>query len=301
MEEVSELEIRREMAEKKLHAIQKEMESKIGNLNRAIDTMKGIEVQREEDIKRLMEDNEMIERERRDLRDQLSKSNRSLERSMQAGNLSLTMMTAQDTSLASLGISFQNSHSHQASPHVQTNIQGQQQPQLPLNQSFSILPNQSPHNVSLSSAAGPARHMSVGSDIDESVLLSRIKDLSCAFDMVNRKNYELQLELAFRELDNKIPPYQSSDLSMYYDIDQARCLSVEVKKLKREVRSAMINQQICPKSRQVFSQAQIDKFNSSKLAMRYQMLENEANALMSSSSLCRMKPKTPLQQSTPVK
>lgn len=299
LEEVSELEIRREMAEKKLHAIQRETEGKIGNLNRTIETMKGIEIQREEDIKRLMEDNELIERERRELRDQLNKSNRSLERSIQNGNVSLSMMTAQDTSLASLGISLQNPPSHQASPIHHQNIAGAQ---MTLNQSFSNLPNQNSHSASLSSAVGPARHLSLSSEIDESALMTKLKDLSTAFDQVNRRNYELELELAYRELGDRSPATcKLFDLSAHYNVDQVKSLNVEVNKLKREVRSAMINQQIFTKSRNAFSQARNERFNKSKLAMRYQILENEANALISSSSLVRFRPKAPLQQSTPVK
>lgn len=299
IEEVSELEIRREMAEKKLQSIQRETEGKIGNLNRTIETMKGIEVQREEDIRRLMEDNELIERERRELRDQLNKSNRSLEKSMQTGNVSLSMMTAQDTSLASLGISFQNPPSHQASP---VHHQSMANTQLPLNQSFSAYQNPSPHSTSLSSAVGPARHLSIKSGIEESVLIDKLNDLSSAFDQVNRRNYELELELAYRELGCKEPMSSKLfDLSAHYNVGQVKSLNAEVNKLKREVRSAMINQQIFTKSRSASSQARSDRFNKSKLAMRYQILENEANALMSSSSLSQLRPRAPLQHSTPVK
>lgn len=297
MEEVSELEIRREMAEKKLQAIQRDSETKLANLKRTIDTMKGIEVQHEEDIKRLMEDNEMIERERRELRDQLNKSNRSLERSMQTGNHSISMVTAHDTSLASLGISLQTPPQTQVSPmHSQQSSTLQQ-----LNQSLNLDRIQPTQGISLTSAVGPARHAPLGSDMGDSIFLSKIKELSAAFDRVNKQNYELEMELAARELESRVPPYTGSCIAPYYDIDRAKSLQFEVQKLKKEVRFAIINQQICTKSRNIVSQMRSEKFNNSRLGLKYQILENEANALMSSSSLARLRPKAPLLQSTPVK
>lgn len=290
MEEVSELEIRREMAEKKLQAIQRETETKLANLNRTIETMKGMEVQHEEDIKRLMEDNELIERERRELRDQLNKSNRSLERSMQTG-ASLSMVTAQDTSLASLGISLHASPSSQQA-------QSQQQQQTTSAISGS---QQTSQSSILASAMTSTRHVPLPVDEDESVLLTKIKELSRAFDRSNRRNQELEMELAFRELNNHAPPYCSTNLSQYYDIDRAKCLRAEIKKLKREVRSSMINQRLNPKSRNIYSQNCSDNFSNSRLALKYQMLENEASAVLSSSSLAQLRPQQPLLQSTPVK
>lgn len=289
MEEVSELEIRREMAEKKLHALQRDTETKIINLNRTIETMKGMEVQHEEDIKRLMEDNEIIERERRELRDQLNKSNRSLERSMQTGTQSISMMTAQDTSLASLGISFQTS------PQVQASSLHMPQSH---NQSINA---QSTHVTSSSSPIGPARHVNIDSGVDDSIFLAKIRELSTAFDQVNRKNYELEMELAMRELNNGVPPYNESKLASYYDIDRAKALQAQAQKLKREVRAAIINQQICTKSRNINSLTRSDQFNNSRLGLKYQILENETTSLMSNSSLARMRPRAPLLQSTPVK
>lgn len=299
MEEVSELEIRREMAEKKLQALQKDSEVKIGNLNRAIETMKGIEIQHEEDMKRLMEDNEIIERERRDLRDQLNKSNRSLERSMQTGgNLSLSMMTAQDTSLASLGISFQTTPSNQASPiHNQQGVSSQQQ----LNQSTDSHQIQATQVTALGSASGPIRNISVQPDVDESVLIARIRDLSVAFDKVNRKNYEIEMDLALNELNGRISIFGDTNLASYYDIDRVKSLRAEAQRLKSEIRANILNQKICTKSRNAFSHAQNHKFNQSKLALKFQVLENEATALMSHSNPAFMRPKPALLQSTPVK
>lgn len=299
MEEVSELEIRREMAEKKLQALQKDTELKITNLNRTIETMKGMEVQHEEDIKRLMEDNEIIERERRDLRDQLNKSNRSLERSMQTGgNHSLSMMTAQDTSLASLGISFQTTPSNQASPiHNQQIATIQQQ----LNQSIDPHHIQSAQVASLGSATGLTRNISMQPDVDESVLISRIRDLSVAFDKVNRKNYELEMDLAFNELNNRISVLSDTNVASYYDVDRAKSLRAQAQKLKSEVRANILNQKICTKSRNAFSHAQNYKFNNSKLALKFQVLENEASALLSYSNLAFTRLKPTVLQSTPVK
>lgn len=299
MEEVSELEIRREMAEKKLQALQKDTELKIGNLNRTIETMKGMEIQHEEDIKRLMEDNEIIERERRDLRDQLNKSNRSLERSMQTGgNLSLSMMTAQDTSLASLGISFQTTPSNQTSPiHNQQGISSQQH----FNQPIDSHQIQATQVASLSSAQGPNRSIAVQPDVDESVLIGRIRDLSVAFDKVNRKNYELEMDLALNELNGKILNIGGTNMASYYDIDRAKSLWAEAQRLKSEIRANILNQKICTKSRNAFSHARNHKFNHSKLALKFQVLENEATALLSHSNLTFMRPKPPLLQSTPVK
>jgi len=296
MEEVSELEIRREMAEKKLHAIQRDAELKIANLNRAVETMKGIEIQREEDIKRLMEDNELIERERRELRDQLNKSAKSLERSMQAGNLSMSMMTAQDNSLASLGISFQVSPTN-----LTPSYHYQQASALQQNVSLGAQQIQPPHSQILGSATGPSKHISLSPEVDESILISRIKDLSAAFDRVNRKNYELELELALRSLNNRAPPYNGASVASCYDVDRARVLRAEVEKLRREWRAAIINQRIPTKSRNIFSQIRHDTFNNSKLVLKCQMLEDEASALMSGSSLSLARPKVPMMQSTPVK
>lgn len=294
MEEVSELEIRRDMAEKKLQTIQRDTETKLANLNRTLETMKGIEVQHEEDIKRLMEDNEIIERERRELKDQLNKSNRSLERSLQTGG-NLSMMTAQDNSLASLGISFQTSPSAQASPmHPQS--QSGVLPQLSQSQQNSQTVQASP----MSSSSGFARHVAT-SEVDESILLSRIKDLSKAFDRVNKRNYELEIEFALRELNSRVPPYIGINKSSGYDVDRTRALRLEVEQLKRQVRAAIINEKICTKSRAIFSQTRNDNFSNLKLALRYQILANEASSLMTNSSLTRLAHKTPLLQSTPVK
>lgn len=297
MEEVSELEIRRKMAEKKLQTFQKDTETKLTNLSRTIETMKGIEVQHEEDIKRLMEDNEIIERERRELRDQLNKSNRSLERSMQTGNLSLSMMTAQENSLASLGISFQTNPSNQTTPihhpHQNLGLQHLNQSQQQQNQ-ISQIP-------SLGLGSGNAGQATAPVEVDEPVLMTRIRDLTKAFDRINRKNYELEVELAQRELDNRVKPNDFSSFSSYYDIDRAKSLRAEVERLKRQVRASIINQKICTKSRSVYSQARNDNFNNSKLAFRYQLLANEASSLMSNSSLARGAPKATLMHSTPVK
>lgn len=303
MEEVSELEIRRDMAEKKLQSLQKDSETKVANLTRIIETMKGVEVQHEEEIQRWMDDYEEIEKDRRQLREQLNKSNRSLERSMQAGNNSM----AHDASLASLGISFQTAasspgdhthHHHHHSQHHQSQREQQHQQADP---NISLNLQSSSRSTSICSTAGPVRQMSFGPDMDDSILISKLKDLSTAFDRVNRKNYELEMELAFRELDNKIPPYNGSQVSQYYDIDRARGIQTEIQKLKREIRAAMINQKICPRSRQITSVLRSERFNNSKLALKFQALENEATALMSSSTLARSRPKMPLLQSTPVK
>lgn len=305
MDEVSELEIRRDMAEKKLQNVLKDSETKITNLNRQIETLKGIEIQHEEDMKRLMEDNEIIERERRDLRDQLNKSNRSLERSMQTANM--TMCTAQDTSLASLGISFQTIPSNQASP---MHHHHQQQQSMIHNQSIiSQQQSQTPQAASLTSTTGHGRNVSLSSDASDSIFLGKIKDLSSAFDQINKRNYELEVELAMKELDSKIPPYSgtsiSNNLRTYYDIDRAKTLRSEVQKLKREIRAAMINQQIYTKTKHIVSQSRNEKFNNSKLAVKYQILENEASSILSTSTLkTQFRPKqqlTPLLQSTPVK
>lgn len=223
MEEVSELEIRRDMAERKLNALQRDTETRIKDLNRTIETMKGIEIQHDEEIKRLMEDNELIERERRDLRDQLNKSNRSLERSVQPSNLSPPIVPSQSPSLC----------------------------------------------------------------------------MNAAFNVINKRNYSLEMELALRELGDRVPPYhQKSDIN----VTRVRALQSEASKLRREIRAAMINQQICPKVHQIHSQIRNDRFYSSRLALRYQLLENEIQNLVSDSPLAQMHPKaTPLLHSTPVK
>lgn len=298
MDEVSELEIRREMAEKKLQTFQKDTEIKLANLNRTLETMKGIEVQHEEDIKRLMEDNELIERERRELKDQLNKSNRSLERSMQTGNQSLSMMTAQDTSLASLGISFQTMPQNQPSPmHHQQGSSLQQQH----NQSLNAQHIQASQAHALMSPVNNSnRNISMSSDLDDSILITRIRDLSKAFEKVNRRNYELEMELAIRVLEDRMPSHDSSPVANYYDIDRAKTLQNEVQRLKKEIRASILNQKICSKSRNVFSQTRNEKFCNSKLALKYQVLENEASALMSNSWLARMRPRAPLMQSSPV-
>lgn len=223
MEEVSELEIRRDMAERKLNALQRDTETRIKDLNRTIETMKGIEIQHDEEIKRLMEDNELIERERRDLRDQLNKSNRSLERSVQPSNLSPPIVPSHSPSLC----------------------------------------------------------------------------MDAAFNVINKRNYSLEMELALRELGDRVPPYhQKSDIN----VTRVRALHSEASKLRREIRAAMINQQICPKVHQIHSQIRNDRFYSSRLALRYQLLENEIQNLVSDSPLAQMHPKaTPLLHSTPVK
>lgn len=306
MEEVSELEIRREMAEKKVVSLQRDMDTKMTNLNRTIETMKGIEVQHEEEIKRLMEDNELIERERRDLRDQLNKSNRSLERSMQSGtNISCSMVTAQDISLASLGITYPTSNSNQASPihqshHQQQHHHIQQTVQSQNSQSSSLGQNSRARDGSLSSMV-----------IDESPYMSKVKGLSAAFDMVNRRNHRLEMELAINELKNRIPPYKQqqscliSNQTSPCDLHQVRSLQREALKLKRELRSQVINQQICTKPSQVNSQTRNDQFQRARLALRYQILEDEVRNLLSGSrELSSYLPKIhapPMSHSTPIK
>uniref|UniRef100_A0A6G1S6M0 Dynactin subunit 1 n=1 Tax=Aceria tosichella TaxID=561515 RepID=A0A6G1S6M0_9ACAR len=343
LEEVSELEIRRDMAEKKLQSIQKDKEAKIANLTRQIETMKGKEIQHEEELKRLLEDNDTIERERRELRDQLNRSARSLERTMQTSNIS--MVTAQDTSLASLGISLQSSASLQASP-----VQAHQQ-SFGAQTSFIASPitttttattttmgnlrevgggggkgptsfggagsaagGGGPATASavaapIASPLGPSSHRRLfaspaTSDADDSVLLRRIKDLSVAFDLVARKNYDLELELAYNKLKpGCLPAYMTtgSKLADVYDIDRAKVLRAEVNKLKREIRASMINQQICTRSRQIHAQARDGHFNLSKLAMKCHTLELEAGSLMSTSNLVLSHSGRPMLQSTPVK
>lgn len=295
MEEVSELTIRRDMAEKKLQAIQKDAESKANNLERTIEKMKGVEIQHEEDIKRLMEDNEIIERERRELRDQLNKSNRSLERSMQTGNMS--MMTALDTSLASLGISLQAGPPNPASPlNYQQTFPTQPQQ---LNQSMNMQHIQSSQITPSSAVPGPASNVFTPVDVDESIFLGKYKDLSRAFDQINRKNYELEVELAERQLDNKRALYPRSNLTTYYDMERIHTLRAEMRRLKKDMRLSIINQELCTKSRNILSSLRNEKFNNSKLALRYQALENEVSALISNSTLARLQPRAPLLQSTP--
>jgi hypothetical protein len=317
LEEVSELEIRRDMAEKKLQSIQKDKEAKIAALTRQIETMKGKEIQHEEELKRLLEDNDTIERERRELRDQLNRSTRSLERTMQTSNIS--MVTAQDASLASLGISLQSSPSVQASP-VHTNQQsfGAQTSFIPSPTSAANMAG--PQSMvgpgsaattattvaSLVSPLGPNRRLfapPVVSDADDGVLLRRIRDLSAAFDLLSRKNYDLEVELAYNKLDNKVPPYTATGtrLTDVYDIGRAKVLRAEVDKLKREIRASMINQQICTKSRNIHAQAREGHFNLSKLTMKCHTLEQEITSLMSTSNLARSHPGQPMLQSTPVK
>lgn len=324
LEEVSELEIRRDMAEKKLQSIQNDKEAKIANLTRQIETMKGKEIQHEEELKRLLEDNDTIERERRELRDQLNRSTRSLERTMQTSNI--TMVTARDTSLASLGISLDSLPSVQASP-VQAHQQsfGAQTSFItsPIHTSaagatgtgtgpisivgpISTANSTSTVTTQLATPLGPNRRLFANSaicDADDSVLLRRIRDLSAAFDLVTRKNYDLEMELAYSKLGSKAPPYiaPGSKLSDVYDIDRARVLRNEVDKLKREIRASMINQQICTRSRNVRAQARDGHFNLSKLAMKCHALEQEAGNLMSTSNLVRSHAGQPMLQSTPVK
>lgn len=302
MEEVSELEIRREMAEKKLQSTQKDAETKIGQLNRQIETMKGIEIQHEEDMKRLMEDNDQIERQRREYRDQLNKINRSLERSQQAGNTS--MVTAQDTSLASLGISFQTPPSNQASPmHT---VQQSQQIQYNNQSMQSTQQAQASQAGSINSMAGLGKNVSLSSELttSDSIYLGKIRDLSSAFDQVNRKNHALEMELALRELNSHCPPYLQSSLCEQYDLDRARNLRNEVLKLKREVRAAVINQKIYTRTRSIISQSRNDKFSNSRLALKYQILENEATSILSNTNLSPIQQHSqfkPLLQSTPTK
>lgn len=339
IEDVSELEIRRDMAEKKLAALQRDSESKVTNLSRTIETMRGIEVQHEEEIKRLMEDNEIIERERRLLRDQLNKSTRSLERSV----MSSSMVTAHDASLASLGITFQGSPIHEQAKSSQTSHGqlaalapgggvggaaggGCQQYHSSQSQSSSIGGNTS------AGAHSASDHQ------DESIFVSKARDLSSAFKLVKRRNFELELELAMRELNAKIdtnsllPPsstttttttserqQQQADIlnrqsvgvgrdsgaasiRSQYDLSRVRRLRQEAEKLKREVQASIINQKICTKSRQVQSQARNDQFARAMLARRYQVLENETSALLSSSVLARSRPLgAAVLHSTPVK
>lgn len=77
MEEVSELEIRKDMVEKKLSGLQCETESKLAALNKKIEEMKGREVEYEEALKRQEEDIDSMEIERRELREQLTRSTRT--------------------------------------------------------------------------------------------------------------------------------------------------------------------------------------------------------------------------------
>jgi hypothetical protein len=305
------------MAEKKLQSIQKDKESKIASLTRQIETMKGKEIQHEEELKRLLEDNDTIERERRELRDQLNRSTRSLERTMQTTNIS--MVTAQDTSLASLGISLQSSASIQASPvHANQQSFGGQTSFIasptsghvgagPTSLTGTVSSAPSASTVAaIASPLGPNRRLFASpgmSDMDDTVLLRRIKDLSAAFDLVARKNYDLEIELAYNKLDKNAPPYiaSGSKLTDVYDIDRARVLRMEVNKLKREIRASMINQHICTRSRNVHAQARDGHFNLSKLAMKCHALEQEATSLMSTSNLARLHSGQLMLQSTPVK
>lgn len=268
MEEVSELEIRREMAEKKMQSLCRDTEIKFANLNRTIEMMKGIEVQHEEEIKRLMEDNELIERERRELRDQLNKSNRSFERSVHTGNLSSSMVTAHDTSLASLGITYSTVPSNQGSP-LQGSILQQQQSQT---SSPCLASGGSGNNASISSIG-----------MDDNSFIGRLKGLGAVFDAVNKHNLRLEMQLAMQELGERTPPYNrtSNLMAESYDMNQVKKLQSEALKLKREIRASIINQQICPKAHQIQSKLRSDKFNNSKLAMRYQSLENQITGLMS--------------------
>lgn len=300
MEEVSELEIRREMAEKKLQSVQKSKEEKLASLTRQIELMKGIEIQHEEDMKRLMEDNEIIERERRELRDQLNRSFRSLERTTQtAANAS--MVTAQDTSLASLGISLQSSPPVQASPGHQS------QQQISAAQASHSVPESTltGTGTNIASALSPLgasrRLFASATPADEAVTLTRIKELGAAFDQVSRRNQELEMELAYNQLESHVPPFTACDYSNQYDLGKTKVLRGAVDKLKREIRAAMINQQICPRSRLASAQVRNDMFNMAKLAMKYQALESEAKMLFGASELTRSQADQPLLQSTPIK
>lgn len=308
MEEVSELEIRRDLAENKLQTIQKDRETKITDLQREIEKMQGIAIQNEEEMKRLMEDNDTIERERRELRDQVNRSNRSIDRNMQTGNVS--MVTAQDLSLASLGISAQSFSSIQASPLHQAH-------QSPAVQQVQPSAGVQAANVSLAvNAASIANVISPLStsrrlfatptlpDSDDSHSLKRVRELGAAFDQMARKNHELELELARRELGSGSTFASTAgvtNLSNYYDIDKAKVIRGEVDKLKREIRASIINQQINPKSRCATAQIRAGNFNISMLAMKCQSLESEANRILSNSNLSRTRENRPLLQSTPVK
>ena len=354
MEEVSELEIRREMAEKKLQSVQRDRDAKVAELTRTIEKMKGVEIQHEEDMKRLMEDNELIERERRELRDQLNRSNRSLERSMQTMG-SVSMVTAQDTSLASLGISFHNTPTMPLSPIVQQ----QQHPAMgmlmgtpadpnPLNPTQQQTPQQRDNlqqlqsqSTSIGPSAGMTSPPSTGNTVrlvpgsapsvrrqlftssdspanaDSEFLFDKIRQLSVAFDQMVQKNYDLELELAYREIENKPPPYNGCGLmgtsypssARVYDVDRIRGLRSEITKFKRDIRAAMINQQICPKSRNIAAHLREHHFNLSKLAIKYQALECEASNLLSNgrgAPARNVAPQSriaagPMLQSTPVK
>lgn len=155
----------------------------------------------------------------------------------------------------------------------------------------------------LTSQLGPNRRLFatplvMSAETDETILMSKIRELSAAFDLVARKNYDLEIELAYNKLGSKMPPYNVSEV---YDIDKARMLRNEVNKLKREIRAAMINQQICTKSRNIHAQTRSGHFNLSQLAMKCQALEQEATSLMSNSNLARAYPGQPMLQSTPVK
>jgi hypothetical protein len=339
MEEVSELEIRRDMAEKKLQSVQKDRDTKVANLERQIETMRGKEIQHEEEVKRIQEDYETAESERRKLYDQLNKSARTLERTMQTANIS--MVTAQDTSLASLGISLQSPQSvHQASPvhHQMSSSMFHQNNQstgmgaagqTPGSSSFvqstsatttgmalpeSAMAAQATVAAaalgSLTSPLGPNRRLfsstpATMADGDETIFLRKFKELSAAFDQAARRNYDLELELAYNQLNSKVPPYNSqagSTLASVYDLDRARKVREEISRLKREIRASMINQQICPRSRAANAQSRQGQFRISQLAMKCYHLEQEASSLMSSSRLVRSRATgPPLLQSTPVK
>lgn len=174
--------------------------------------------------------------------------------------------------------------------------------------------NQAQHPVSSpllqsASAAQLQQHLEVPQlqlfeNTEESVLESRLRDMKAAFEFVNRKNYELELEIAERQLSSHPPPYLSTDagLAGFVEPAELRNLGQRAQKLRHEVRKAMINDTLFRRSRNVASRARFDRFEKSKLALKHQSLENEAHALLSNSSLAHpSNPSCPLMQSTPVK
>lgn len=96
LEESSEMEIRKDIAEKKLQAYQTETESKLSSLTRQIEKMRGKEVEYEAAFRRQEEDLEDLANEKKILRDRLNKSSRTMESSMQSSTSSLLTSPGHD-------------------------------------------------------------------------------------------------------------------------------------------------------------------------------------------------------------
>lgn len=321
MEETSELTIRKEMVEKKLQTVQEDSDVKIIALNKKLEDIKN---EYEEAFRRQEEDIDNLEIERRELREQLTRNSRTLDRSAMSANVS--MVTAQDASFANASVlTRQTQLTQQQVLQSPVRQQRKQDSQQDLDLSFESNTAGSDEYVEQSMQQHKqhqrVERASIFDLVGESALEERIRDLKLSFDVVNKRNYELELKLAVDKLSAKntpLLPVTSTNrvvgceelVADSFNLNQVKDLTKRATILKREVRLAMINTCVATKSVSIAHNERRENFEQTKLALKYQSLINEAHKLLSNSQShlhsqvnpnYALQSATRLMHSTPVK